>query len=191
MYSARMSRDLELELEMHAGFTPWVEKHSHDTDGRIRETGYDPERFHPQRIDTAFSPSNAEAGKNPAKALEVLRDQYAKTVGGFAIARAYISAFEDAKASDDGDELLIEVIDELLDDGKSIGLLTDHAEGLFDIAKGQGGLSIALANLAVSNKKIPEHIGVFRSWVNKLMTREFLLQINTTSSGKTITKNVY
>jgi hypothetical protein len=191
-----MSRDIALERQMHEDFTPWVAEHSRSTHGLIQDTGYNPEKYSSQQIDVSRSPAliNLETEKDKGKAFAALNEQYARIMGSFAAARAQVIAFQEAKAFDSGNDLLVDAVIEYLEHGKSIGLITDHAEGLFDLAKGQGGLSLAISrsrrgenNTLVGDRYIPG----FKAWVNKLMTRQFIVQEITGASGKTIKKDVH
>lgn len=186
-----MARNLELELEMHHDFDEWVADHNHRTGGKIKDSGYDPEKYPQQRIDVVTSPALidiAQTEKQKVAACEELKLQYAVIMGSYAAARAQINAFKEAPAFEDSSELLVDTVANYIEDGKSIGLISDHAEGLFDMAVGQGGLSLALE----AKFDTPLYINRFNSWVNKLMTRQTVeQQTYSAKNRKVINKNVY
>jgi hypothetical protein len=189
-----MSRDIALEKQMHDYFTPWVAEHSRSTHGKIRDTGYNPNKYPSQRIDVTYSQALIETRIDPVKALGELSNQYAVIMGQFATSRAQIAAFQEAKAFDTGDDLLVDAVIEYLDQGKAVGLVTDHAEGLFDMAKGQGGLSLAISKSRRGENNSPvgtKHLASFKAWVNKLMTRQDIVQETTNAYGKGIKKNIH
>jgi hypothetical protein len=182
-----VKRDIYLEEQMHQEFTPWVADHALGSHGIISDTGYDPVKFPAQRIDAARTPALIESAKRPERVLTQFYDQYARIMRGWGQARAQIEIFRRAQTTEDSGNLLINTVADYLEDGKNIGLITDHAEGLFDMAKGLGGLS-----LAISAGRGSKYIGSFNSWVNKLMTRQYYKQEKYgATTGKKIEENVY
>jgi hypothetical protein len=164
---------LELERQMHEGFTPWVAEHVKRSEGLIVDTGYNPDKFPSQRIDMPKTPALADSSRSPERVLGELGNHYAQIMNGWSKARLQISAFRTAPAYEDSYESLAEVVANHLEDGKHIGLLTDHAEDLFDMAKGLGGLSLAIAA-----SRGTKYLSSFNTWVNKLMTRQYYHQIS-------------
>lgn len=142
-----------LESELHRSFDPWVRDHAERIDG-ISDIGYDPKRYPAQRLEE----SKTEAGLMkwvPSKVfLWVLRRKLVQVLRSQEKAERVIGTFGDVAPG----------VAELLDDGRSVALLTGHTDNLFDIAFALAGLQISFGSTRYIRRT-----GII---VNKLMTRE-------------------
>jgi hypothetical protein len=122
---------------------------------QISDLGYDPKRYPAQKIRQSKSEAGALSRWVPSRVfLWVLRRKLASVLRSREKADRVIATFRDVAPG----------VAELLDDGKSVALLTGHTDNLFDIAFALAGVQISFGTTRYIRRT-----GMI---VNKLMTRE-------------------
>jgi hypothetical protein len=161
-------RDLDLERKMHRIFTPWSENHRKDYSG-IGVLPYDPNLYPEQRIDNHIIEARIRSTRIPSSVfIWGMRRKIISTFADKKKGQAFVNTFNSTPGYEDTESPLSEVIaNEFLDQGRSVAIITDHADNLTDIARATAGLSVALAT-----KFGDKYMGDFGILVNKNITRE-------------------
>lgn len=161
-------RDLDLEVKMHRIFDPWSEAHRQQYQN-MGVLPYDPETYPEQRIDIHTVPPRIDSTRIPVPVfIWAMRRKLLGTFQDKEKGRKFFESFwTSCASSDEKAPLALVVAEDYLRQGKSVAVVTDHADNLTDIARATASLNIALAEKFGS-----EHMSNFGILVNKNVTRE-------------------